>query len=302
MFAKEVGVPDAIICDASGEQSSNKLKQLCHQLGTVLKYIEEGTPWANKAELYIGLIKSAVRKDMKASNCPIVLWDYCIERRARINNLTAKNLFQLDGQTPEFSVTGEESDISNLCQFDWYEWCYYYDRNSSFPQSSELLGRVLGPAKGEGNEMAQWILNSKGKVIPRRSVRPLLASELSSDVEQKKRDIFDQVILKRLGDGMTPNPELVSKGTPSEDKETDEGDDAGYPDFYDPVDASGVPIHQQPLYDKLISAEVCLPCGDGLHMAKVIGRSVDPDGNIIGTYNDDPILNTLVYDVEFPDG
>ena len=56
---------------------------------------------------------------MKISDCPIVFWDYYIERRARVNIMTVKNLFQLEGQTPHFTVTGEEADISNLCQFDW---------------------------------------------------------------------------------------------------------------------------------------------------------------------------------------
>ena len=35
---------------------------------------------------------------------------------------------------------------------------------------------------------------------------------------------------------------------------------------------------------------------------KVIGRSKDNDGNIIGKYDSNPILNNMVYDVEFPDG
>ena len=74
------------------------------------------------------------------------------------------------------------------------------------------------------------------------------------------------------------------------------------PEFYDPVDATGAPIDQQPLYDRLIHAEVALPQGDRLRTAKVTGRTVDPDGRTVGTYSDNPILNTLVYDVEFPDG
>lgn len=37
-------------------------------------------------------------------------------------------------------------------------------------------------------------------------------------------------------------------------------------------------------------------------MAKVKGNSNDADGNIIGNYNDNLFLNTMVYDVEFPDG
>ena len=31
-FAKDIGVPDAIICDASGEQSSIKLRQFCQEI------------------------------------------------------------------------------------------------------------------------------------------------------------------------------------------------------------------------------------------------------------------------------
>ena len=87
-FAKEIGAPDALICDAAGEQTSQELRRFCSEMGTTLRVLEEGTPWANKAELYIGILKEAVRKDMKESNCPLVLWDYCIERRARINNMT----------------------------------------------------------------------------------------------------------------------------------------------------------------------------------------------------------------------
>ena len=49
------------------------------------------------AELYIGIIKEAVKKDMKESSCSLPLWDYCVERRVRINNMTAKDRFNLHG-------------------------------------------------------------------------------------------------------------------------------------------------------------------------------------------------------------
>ena len=105
-FAKEIGAPDAIICDAAKEHTSHDLRKFCNDMGTTLRVLEEGTP--------IGLIKEAVRKDMNKADSPIQLWDYCLERRARINNLTARRLFSLHGQNPHFTVTGEESDISNL--------------------------------------------------------------------------------------------------------------------------------------------------------------------------------------------
>jgi hypothetical protein len=125
-----------------------------------MRVLEEGTPWSNKAELYIGLIKEAVRKDMKDSDCPLAFWDYCVERRAQINNLTAKDLFTLHGTNAHTALFGEDGDISNLCQYQWYDWCYFREQKQSFPYTREVLGRVLGPYKGAGNEMAQWILKA----------------------------------------------------------------------------------------------------------------------------------------------
>ena len=34
----------------------------------------------------------------------------------------------------------------------------------------------------------------------------------------------------------------------------------------------------------------------------VLQRSIGPDGHIAGKYDDNPALNSIVYDVEFPDG
>jgi predicted NACHT family NTPase len=85
----------------SGEQLSKEVKAFCNEIGSTLRALEEGTPWAKKAELYIGLLKEAVRKDMKEQDSSMVLWDYFIERRARIHNLTAKSNFKLHGHTLE---------------------------------------------------------------------------------------------------------------------------------------------------------------------------------------------------------
>ena len=99
--------------------------------------LKEHTQWDNLDELYIGLTNEAVRKDMQESDSPLVLWDYCAERRARINNLTARNLFQLQGKNTTMATLGEEGDISNLCNFQWFEWCYFRDQGGSFPMQKK---------------------------------------------------------------------------------------------------------------------------------------------------------------------
>ena len=36
-------------------------------------------------------------------------------------------------------------------------------------------------------------------------------------------------------------------------------------------------------------------------MANILRKSVNENGQVIGVHNENPLLNTLVYDVEFPD-
>ena len=49
-FTKEIWAPDAIVCDMSMEQTSPEIKTFLNDKGTTLRGLEEGMPWANKAE------------------------------------------------------------------------------------------------------------------------------------------------------------------------------------------------------------------------------------------------------------
>ena len=62
-----------------------------------------------------------------------------------------------------------------------------------------MLGRVLGPAKGDRNEMARWILKASGRVIPHRTSQTLKVDEIHSEMELKKREIFDGLIERIWG-------------------------------------------------------------------------------------------------------
>ena len=70
----------------------------------------------------------------------------------------------------------------------------------------------------------------------------------------------------------------------------------------DLIDAAGKHLNQQSVTDFLINSKIYLPKGENLSMGKVIRQSVDEHGKIIGTYDDNPLLNNHIYEVEFPDG
>ena len=69
---------------------------------------------------------------MKESDSPLPFWDYCVEHRAQINNLTANVTFSLHRDNAFISLTGKEVDISNICQYKWYNWCYYREHKERF--------------------------------------------------------------------------------------------------------------------------------------------------------------------------
>ena len=303
-FCKEVGVPQTLVVDPAGEQTSKQVRRFCHQVGTTLRVLEESTQWANRAELYVGIFKDAIKQDLNRSNCPAKLWDYCAERRARIHNVTPRNLFQLNGHTPITATLGIQGDISNICQFDWYDWCYYREESDvQFPFQKRKLGRVLGPLKNEGNEMTQAVLTIEGTVVPRRSVTPLTTAEIHSESEKLKRAKFDEAILAIHGDSITV---ISNPVTPQPDPEfdellPDEPEPIKLPEE-DPVDKLGIALSEKPFSDVLINAEVLLGQGESLQHAKVKGRTRTLDGNTVGTYDKNPMLNSILYDVEFPDG
>ena len=50
------------------------------------------------------------------------------------------------------------------------------------------------------------------------------------------------------------------------------------------------------------NAEVLLPIGDSHAMATVISAALNDSGQLIGEHYDNPMLNSLMYMCEFPDG
>ena len=306
LFCKEVGVPSTFIGDQSGEQTSNEVRQYIKSVGSSLRLLEEGTPWANRAELIIGHLKAAVKKDLVQSNCPICLWDYCLERSVRINNLTAKDIFNLKGETPYTTVFGREGDLSALSDFLWYEAVYYLDHKQPFPYAKEMLGRYLGPSTGVGNECCSWILRSNGRVIARRTVHPLTHIESTSPTEMKKLHYFDECVKAKLVDGITGPKEFISEQPQNnldfDDYEDDEKFGKDVQSSQVAYDMKGKAINQQPVHDQLINKSVRMSHNDEITRAKVIGRTIGDTGTTCGTYNPNPYHNTIVYDVEFPDG
>jgi hypothetical protein len=98
---------------------------------------------------------------------------------------------------------------------------------------------------------------------------------------------------------MKGNPDTTEPDYDNDDDNEPAGD---LPDIEDILDSTGKVLNQQPMWDNLINAEILLQQGDKIQLGKVNRRSVDDSGNTIRTYSDHPIMNSIMYEVEFPDG
>ena len=126
-------------------------------------------------------------------------------------------------------------------------------------------------------------------------------------VENKKCDVFDALIERRMGTSINPpTPEDRDPTTEDPTNEMDLEDDdeknglGESPNHEDILDSTGRILEQLPAFDKIINAEVMIQNRDEMAMGKVARRSLDADGRTTGTYHDNPFLNTIAYDVEFP--
>ena len=294
-LTKEIGVPDAIVANMAKEQLSQEVKHFCNLIGTTLQALEEGTPWSNQVELYIKLMKEAICKDMWEMDSPMVLWDYCLKCRVRIYNLMAWDHFKVCGTNP---IT------LNVSTYGWYEWCYYREHTNCFPHNQEVLGWVLGPARGEGNEMAQWILKANGNVVPRHSHCPLQIAEINSPMEAKKHKWYNSLIERRWGISMVPPNQTTGKAKEENFEIYEDDNENGHhiPDIEDSVNSSRHLLNQLPAYDRLLNAEVQLELDNEIATGKVVHQALGPEGIVAGKYDDNPILNSMMYKIEFIDG
>ena len=99
----------------------------------------------------------------------------------------------------------------------------------------------------------------------------------------------------------TINAEKIELADFSDIPETDVTDEPSFWLDNDPVDANGNLIFDKNVEDNLIHAEVLLPNNGTQQLGRVKRRTTDSVGNHIGTYDSNPMLNNISYDVEFPD-
>ena len=218
---------------------------------------------------------------------------------------TASTSGDLSGRTALEQLTGKTPEISEYLDFTFYDW-YWYNDNAGLAETK--LGCWLGVSHRVGSLMSYWVLTQIGSVISRTTVSRVTNLEMQIDSTMSRLQEYDTAITNRLND----KAHIIIEGGKSQpydwfdhpfDKDIDfveefhsvvsiheikEVDEEFTPDTYD---------------DRYLNMELAVPRGDNPNpqYAKVTKRLRDTDGIPIGTANENPVLDSRMYEVEYQD-
>ena len=252
MFKRD-GVPPKIVSDGAKEEILGRFAEKCREADCHLVQTEPYSPWQLAAEGTVKQLKHASSRQMLRSGSPKRLWDYSMELAALVRSHIAHDVYMLEGEVPETMMTGQTADISNLCEYEWYEWVMFRDALASYPDDPLTLGKYLGPAIDVGSAMTYRILKANGQVVCRTTVRPLTAAEEVCAAVTARKRAFTDSIDAALGPAPSTDDFLPDDLTPE------------YEPFEDPMVEDGLEGTADELpptpemYDSYLNVQIELP-------------------------------------------
>ena len=124
----------------------------------------------NIAERRYAQVKSQTNVVLNQSGAPAFAWMLAIMFVCMLLNSLA--CYSLGGSNPLQVYSGQQTDISQLLKFAFWEKVYYSAFDPKYPsESTEKVGHFVGFADSVGDTMTFKILTEDNKVIFRSNVR-----------------------------------------------------------------------------------------------------------------------------------
>jgi hypothetical protein len=164
-------------------------------------------------------------------------------------------------------LTGDTPDISDLLDFGYYDWVWYwYPTSARFPADPHKLGRWLGLNHAHGHAMCYKVLKPNGPFIIRSPCTPLTNADKNDPAVRDRMHAFTK-----------DDDNIIEKFDSFYILEEDTADVEGLPPLNEPDDESNLPpldVDYEEVMDPLIKAEIILPQGEGISLARVIERKI----------------------------
>ena len=260
----------------------------------------------SKVEGVVQEIRKPWFRVMLKKKVPKQLWDYGIKWVCEVMQCTASTSGDLSGRTSLEQLTGETPEISEYLDFTFYDWCWYND-NAGLGEMK--LGRWLGVSHCVGSLMSYWILTQKRNVILCTTVSRVTNLETQVDSTKSCLQEFDTAITDRLND----EAHIIIEGGKSQpydwsdhpfDEDSDFVDEFHLVVSNDEIKEANDEFTPDTYDDWYLNMELTVPRGENPNpqYAIVTKWLRDADGIPIRTANENPILYSCMYEVEYQDG
>ena len=303
-FVDDYGAMDLLITDGSNEQTGihSKFRERSRKHKIHLQRSEKERPNQNPAEGVIREVRKKWFRTVFKTNCPRLLWTYGLPHVCAIMRMTASFAGRLQGRTPIEAVMGKTPDISEYLDFGFYDWVWF---KADAGVGEIQLGRFLGISRNVGSLMSYHVLPISGVPVSRTTVQRVTEVEKTVSVYIDQFALYNAAIASRYKEGR-----LYTRGDKPDLEEWSELLDTD-PDFaeefaqtFDNPSVKEADDEFDPdSYDSYVNMELSMARdGDEPEAARVTKRLKGPDGNPIGVANNNPILDTRLYEVEYQDG
>ena len=307
-FCDDVGIPKDLKTDMASSFVGHKteFQKVIKHNRIKLSHAEAGrSNQIYKVDIEIRELKRRCQNKRIEKNVPNRLWDFLIEHQAKIMQFIPRGP---SGRTGYELVTGSTPDISEYCDFDFYDLVWYHvEKHPPLSKESRQLARWIGVAHRIGSDLCYWLMPVSGTPIAETTVQHVTAEDLRDRDIANRIEEFDETLRTRLDD---TNFKLQGDSDFYMEDFYDDSDDPAYGDGsntpgdreYD-MSAEKQDMDEIDSIDKYIGAQIILDDQHPSNLATVKRRVTGFDGRPVGTAHVNPLLDTREYEVlELEDG
>ena len=315
-FVHNYGAPEHLTFDGAAVQKGTNTLFYENLRRSQIKWHMSGPRRAeqNPAEAAIRELKGRWYRLQSKLNIPDRLWDFGMAYIAETGNVIATSSRYAKGRTPLEMITGETPDISEYLDFGFYDWVTFRQNAGLGPLE---LGRWLGVSHRIGQLMSYWILPKSSIPISCTTVQRLTSLEMQRPAFIERMNDFNDGIKRRMD---TKNKDISNEVVEIEKEKVIDVDEEFEKEFTRVIDNEEVLEADDQIIndgvkkerideeygipDSYLGMEVNLmrPGEDVPRRGTVKKRIIDNDGKPIGIPNNNPMLDTRKYEVEFLDG
>mmetsp|Transcript_12116 Transcript_12116/g.18274 ORF Transcript_12116/g.18274 Transcript_12116/m.18274 type:complete len:237 (-) Transcript_12116:801-1511(-) len=220
------------------------------------------------------------------------LWGYLLQYEADVHNRTWN---PKTGCTLWESVYGNTPDISEFLDFAFYDWVWFWEPGNK----KASIGCWLGVNHSCQEALSSHVLKENGEIVACTMVQALTKDDLAIPNYKFMMERHEHQSNKSL---TIQNPKVKIDNRDDNFRRLFHDDDTSLDIDFSVEAIDEADKYDVDTYNRLVGAQIELNRGGETVKGRVKDRARDEFGCPVGTYDNNPLLDTAQYVVEYYDG